>query len=199
VQPTLAATVHGLLEKRHVLQLLVGNEQVDARDVHVHDAAGADVEVADFAIAHLAFGKPDVGAGGVDERVGKFFEQHVVGGLARESDGVTFGFGAESPAVEHSKNNWFRTFGHSWLGYRTGNFLPRLKCVQKRQIIESVLCSSGRSAGLLLCLGQIFTKFQLNPLPCGWLIGVGFVTNDRAQSVEMMADSEVITAEPQRV
>src|SRR5882762_5254198 len=113
MQSTLAATLHGLLEKRHVLHLLVGDEQVDAGDVHVYDAAGADVEVADFTIAHLAFRKADVRARSMDQRIRKFLEQRVISRLARKGDGVAFGFSAESPSVEHSKNNWFRTFGHS--------------------------------------------------------------------------------------
>ena len=46
------------------------DHQVEARDVHVHDAAGADVQVADFAVAHLAFGQSDKRAAGVNERVG---------------------------------------------------------------------------------------------------------------------------------
>src|SRR5258707_871545 len=140
MQSTLAATLHGLLEKRPVLQLLVGDEQVDAGNVHVYDAAGADVEVADFAIAHLALGQADVWAGGMDQRIRKFLEQGVISRFARKGDGVAFGFGAESPAVEHGKNNWFRTFGHSWLGYRTRNFLPRVKCVHPKNVINRVSC-----------------------------------------------------------
>src|SRR5882762_207972 len=140
VQSTLAATLHRLLEKRHVLQLLVGDEQVNAGDVHAYDAAGADIEVADFTIAHLAFRKADVWAGSVNQRIRKFLEQGVISRFARKGDGVAFGFSAESPAVEHGKNNWFRTFGHSWLGYRTRNFLPRVKCVHPKNVINRVSC-----------------------------------------------------------
>ncbi len=64
------------------------------------DAAGADVEVADFAVAHLAFGKADGGAGGLDQGVGEFAQEFVVSGFAREGDGVALGFGAVAPAVE---------------------------------------------------------------------------------------------------
>ena len=52
----LAAALHGLLEERDLVELFVGDEEIDAGDVHVDDAAGADVEVADFAVAHLALG-----------------------------------------------------------------------------------------------------------------------------------------------
>ena len=53
----------------------VGDEQIDAGHVHVDDAACADVEVADFAVAHLAVGEADGGAGSVNQRVGEIFEQ----------------------------------------------------------------------------------------------------------------------------
>jgi len=64
-----------------LIELLVGDEEIDAGDVHVHDAAGADVEVADFAVAHLAFGEADGGAGGLDQGVGESAQEFVVSGL----------------------------------------------------------------------------------------------------------------------
>ena len=36
-----------------------GDSLIDARDIHVHDAAGADIQVAHFAVAHLPFGQAD--------------------------------------------------------------------------------------------------------------------------------------------
>jgi len=36
----LAATLHGVLEERDLIELLVGDEEIDAGDVHVDDAAG---------------------------------------------------------------------------------------------------------------------------------------------------------------
>ena len=44
---------------------------VDARDVHHRDATGTEVQVADFAVAHLPRRQPDVGAAGLDDVVGK--------------------------------------------------------------------------------------------------------------------------------
>jgi hypothetical protein len=106
-----------LLEERNLVELFVGDEEIDARDVHVDDTAGADVKVADFAVAHLALGEADGGAGGVDESVGKFAEEFVVVGFAREGDGVAFGFGAESPAVEDGEYERFRSFCHGFSEY----------------------------------------------------------------------------------
>ena len=43
---------------------------VDAGHVHADDAAGAEVEVADFAVAHLAVGETDEVFAGAEEGVG---------------------------------------------------------------------------------------------------------------------------------
>jgi hypothetical protein len=89
---------------------LVGLDQrVDAGDVHLHDAAGADVEVADFAVAHLAVGQADEVVAGLDQRVGILAQQLVVGGLFSQGDGVVGGFGAVAPSVKDGKKE--RTLG----------------------------------------------------------------------------------------
>ena len=48
------AVEHGVVE-----QLAACDHVVDADDIHLDDAAGADVEMAHFAIAHLTVGQPD--------------------------------------------------------------------------------------------------------------------------------------------
>src|SRR5277367_584549 len=105
-----AAALHGFAEQRLALEFAAGDELVNAGDVHVHDAAGADVEMADFAIAHLSFGEADSGAGGVDERVGKIFEEAIVIWFAREGEGVASGCGAIAPAVEDGEDDGFWAF-----------------------------------------------------------------------------------------
>ena len=94
-------------------QFPVLDHQIDARDVHVHDAPRADVEMPDLAVAHLPLRQSDKRPAGMNERVGILPQQAVIGGLAGESDGVGFGFGSVSPAVENGKNERFRT-GHKW-------------------------------------------------------------------------------------
>ena len=106
---SMASTNSGWREK-----FAAGDELVDARDVHLHDAAGADIQMADFAVAHLALGQADERAGGVDQRVGKILEQAVVIGFAREGDGVAFGFGAVAPAVKNGEDDGSRAFRHGW-------------------------------------------------------------------------------------
>ncbi len=99
MQLTLATAFHRLLKERNILQLLLGDEQINPRDIHVHDAPRAHVHVAYFAVAHLPFGQTHEGAGGVNQGVGEFFEQFVIGWLARKGNRVAFCFSAVSPAV----------------------------------------------------------------------------------------------------
>ena len=107
-----AAALHRFEQQRLAEELAARDQLVDARDVHLHDAARAHIQVAHFAIAHLPFGQADEWAGGVNQRVGKIRQQAVVIRLARESDGVALGFGAVAPAVEHGEHDRFRSFGH---------------------------------------------------------------------------------------
>src|SRR5215469_7867364 len=69
----------------------------------------ADVEVPDFAVAHLAFRQANKRAAGLNQGVGIFAQQAVVSRLAGEGDGVSFGFGAITPAVEDDEDEWFGT------------------------------------------------------------------------------------------
>ncbi len=62
--------LHGVGERGIVEELTRTDEQVDARDIHIDDAAGAHVHMTYFAVAHLTFGQPDVRTGGVDQSIG---------------------------------------------------------------------------------------------------------------------------------
>ncbi len=112
VQVARAAPLHRLEQQRLLEKFAVRDHQVDARDVHVDDAARAHVHVAHFAVAHLSFGQADERPGRLDQRVGKILEQAVVIRLPREGNRVALGFGAVAPAVEHGQNNRFRSFWH---------------------------------------------------------------------------------------
>ena len=90
-------------------ELAILDHQIDARDVHVHNAPGADVQMPDFAVAHLPLGQSNKRSAGMNQRVGILAQQPVVGRLARQRDGVGFGFGAISPAIENDQNERFRT------------------------------------------------------------------------------------------
>ena len=75
----------------------------------MHDASGANVEVPDLAVAHLSLRQPYERSAGMNQRVGIFAQQPVVSRLARKRDGVGFGFGSVTPAVENDENERFRT------------------------------------------------------------------------------------------
>ena len=57
--PGFARPLHGQGDGRIFGELARGDLGVDAGDVHLHDAAGADVQVADLAVAHLPVGQAD--------------------------------------------------------------------------------------------------------------------------------------------
>ena len=61
--------VDQLRERRHAVDLALGDGIADPRQVLDHDASGADVEVADLRIAHLPVGQADVLARGAQEAV----------------------------------------------------------------------------------------------------------------------------------
>ncbi len=90
----------------------VAISHVDARDVHLHDAPRADVQVAHFAVAHLSVGQADEMLRRADQRVGKLPQQLVVGGLARQRDGVVGGFSAIAPSIEDGQNERTLEHGH---------------------------------------------------------------------------------------
>src|SRR5438270_10060671 len=73
--------------------------------------------MADFTVAHLIVGQADVSPAGMDQRVGIFAQQAVVNRFASQRDGVGFGFGAISPAVEDDENQRF------WMGHRSKSSL----------------------------------------------------------------------------
>ena len=87
----------------------VPNHQIDAGDVHVHDAPGANIQVADLAVPHLPLRQPHEWPAGVNQRVGILAQQPVIDRLAGQRNGVSFGFGSVSPAVENDENKWFGT------------------------------------------------------------------------------------------
>ena len=123
-----AGILHGFDEHWMREEFSVQDHKVEARDVHVHDAPGANIQVADFAVAHLPFRQPNEWPAGVNQRVRILAQQPVIGRLARHGDGITLGLGAVSPAVENNEDERFRT-GHnsalsSWL-LAVSYLLPR--------------------------------------------------------------------------
>ena len=115
-----ARILHGREQNGVRKEFAILNHQLDAGTVHVHDASGTDVEMADFAVAHLSVGQADVVAAGLNQRVGIFAQQAVVVGLAGQGDGVGFGLGAVAPAVENDQHKRFGTL-HETPGFVSGS------------------------------------------------------------------------------
>jgi hypothetical protein len=82
---------------------------VHAREVLVDDAAGADVHVADFGIAHLAVRQADVFALGVHQGVRAVGEQAAPVRQPGLGQGVVLGLLAMAPAVEDQQQQGLGT------------------------------------------------------------------------------------------
>ena len=73
---------------------------IDAADVLLHDAAGADIEVADFGVAELAGGQADIVLGGVQRTVGiARFQRVPVRGVCCQN-GIIVAFEAVTETVK---------------------------------------------------------------------------------------------------
>ena len=88
-------------------QLAVLDHQIDAGDIHVNDAPGADVQVPDFAVAHLPVRQSDEAPAGVNQRVRILGEQLVIVRLARQRNGVGIRRRSITPAIEDDQNERF--------------------------------------------------------------------------------------------
>src|SRR2546422_4562421 len=109
--------LHRLPKQRHVLQLLIGDQQVDPRNVHVHDPPRTHVHVPHFAVAHLSLGQSDKWPGRMNQCVGKCVNQFVIRRLACQRDRVPLGLRSVSPSIQHGQYNRLRSLGHSHLKY----------------------------------------------------------------------------------
>ncbi len=108
VQAMRARVAHGFQEHGLLVELAGRDHHVQARDIHLNDTPGADVQVADLGVTHLPFGQADSRTRGFHQRVRVFAEQRVVIRLARERDGVAIHGRGKSPAVENGEDK--RTF-----------------------------------------------------------------------------------------
>src|SRR2546429_8152207 len=136
--------LHRLLKKRHLLQLLVGDQQVDPGNVHVHDPPRAHVHVPHFAVAHLPFRQTDKWPRSVNQRVGKFPDQLVVCQLPRQRDRIALYLRAESPSIKHRQHDWFRSFFHSASEYM--------------DLLDESLCFRHDSQGCVLWLTRAISR-----------------------------------------
>src|SRR5208283_5050505 len=142
MQLSLPPAFHGLLEQRYLVKLLVGNHQVDARNVHMHNAPGAKIHVPDFAVPHLPFGESHGRPRCLNQRIREFAQEFVIRWFSRQSDGVTLRFGSVAPSIQHGEYNGFWSFGHNLTGY-TASLAPVSTC-WTRKIYRSTRPQSTR-------------------------------------------------------
>ena len=101
---SIPSLLHRLHNRRINLKLTRSDQRVNARNVHLHDASRADVQVAHFTVPHLSIGQPDKMIRGLDQRVGKFAQQFVIRRLARQRDCIIGRLSAIAPSVEDGED-----------------------------------------------------------------------------------------------
>ncbi len=95
------------LEGRVRAKRTVFDRDVDARQRLVDDAAGADVHMADFGVAHLTLGKANGFAGSFNQSIWILGEQIIEMRLARDLVGVARGLLADGDAVHDNQCDRF--------------------------------------------------------------------------------------------
>ena len=94
---------HSVDEDRVLVELAVGHGIVDPGQVLAHHRAGAEVEVADLAVAHLALRQADRPTGGRERGVRVALEQSVEDGGVGLVDGVPGAGPGQPPPVENDQ------------------------------------------------------------------------------------------------
>src|SRR5216684_7435834 len=100
-----ARSGESFLRNAIAIELAGGDRFIDASEILKNDAAGAQIEMADFGVPHLAFGQTDVGATRAEFAAGIIAIELIVKRCAGEQRGVAiffrlrFAAGIDAPAV----------------------------------------------------------------------------------------------------
>ena len=113
--PVAGAAGHRGGERGIPEEVAVADAAVDARQVLVHHAAGAEVHVPDLGVPHLAGGEAYRLAARDEAAVRAAVEQLLVDRRVREADGVPIRALAESPPVEDDEHDGAARSGHRGL------------------------------------------------------------------------------------
>ncbi len=95
-----------LLQHGQLIELTPFDALRDAHEVLRHHPPRTEVEVPDFAVAHLSRGKPDGEFTGIEESAGAAVPEPGPGGRVRHGDRVALLFGPVTPAVQHHEHDW---------------------------------------------------------------------------------------------
>ena len=81
------------------------DRDIDARDVHQRNSSGAEIQVTDFAITHLALGKSHGAAGCIEQGVREGIPETMPDRGPAQLDRVTLARRAIAPAIEDYQNH----------------------------------------------------------------------------------------------
>src|SRR5579862_3658603 len=95
----------GARQRRVLSERAVRNRSVDQRHALGNDASAAEVHMADFAVAHDAFGEPDGLARSLQQRMRIALEQRIPMRKPGGSDGISIRLAAISPSVKNGENH----------------------------------------------------------------------------------------------
>ena len=104
-----------ILHRRQARDVILRERLVDARQILHDDAAGAEIGVADFGIAHLPVGQPDIMLAGFELRMRPAPHQLVPHRRLRPFDGVVVAVIPLAPAVEDAQHQRARAGIHGSL------------------------------------------------------------------------------------
>ena len=99
-------------QRRRARETAILGSLTDARQFLHHHPAGADIQMADLRIAHLALRQADVLAGGSQEGVRAALPQPVEVRLARLTDCIVGQLFAPAEAVEDHQHHWPNRLRH---------------------------------------------------------------------------------------
>ena len=102
--PTLACAVDRPHNLRMLVEAAVRNHRVDARNVHRDHAPCADIQMTDFAVAHLPVRQSDEVIRRMQQRVGKLAQQAVIIWFSSLSNCIRFAFCAISPPIQYGQH-----------------------------------------------------------------------------------------------
>src|SRR6266550_1362974 len=93
-------------DERRNLEELPGLDRLGYPDeILRHDAAGAEIQMSDFAVTDLSLGKTDGETGGLEQRARRAIPQLVPHRRPTELDGIALAAGPEAPPVEHDEDH----------------------------------------------------------------------------------------------
>ena len=129
----LACAIDRAHNLRMLIEAAVRDHRIDPRDVHRHHASRANIQVPDFAVAHLPIRQTDEVIRGMQQRVGKLTQQPVVIRFPRLRNCICFAIRAISPPIQNGQ-------------HQRSSHLLRLSCVHEQIHLIAICVGKKRSS-----------------------------------------------------